>query len=494
MACVRKRRGKWVIDFYDQFGDRHWETVGTNKKEAEERLAQRLLDIGKGQFIIPKDRKITFAELASNWLNGREGKIRPSTKSQYEDHVDKHLVPFFGPMRIGQIDIPRVDAYLAKKQKDTADLAQRKVTLTENAHDLDQSVKSQGRDLTPDERRQRARITDEIRTVERQQVGIATINKTVTTLGTILKYAVRAKLIESNPVPDVERPKIEAQEYSREDREMQIFTPEQIRVFLAAADPGLYRVLFATALMTGAREGELFGLQWGDIDWVSGQVLIRRSLSRNKDGWKFYEPKTRNSRRRVDVDPILLHELKKWKLMLPKSEPENLIFPSPLGEPLHRSTMYKQGFLPAIRRSGVPRIRFHDFRHTYASLLIAQGEHPKYIQMQLGHSSIKITMDVYGHLLEKVNVKSANRLARTVFGDVPDGTSSKIVAIQGTREPEAEDASKQLDLTEEKIAPDRTRTDDTRIRNPVLYPPELRGRIRTEDHFVVSQVICYHLL
>src|SRR4029077_3690131 len=184
-------------------------------------------------------------------------------------------------------------------------------------------------------------------------------------------------LIDYNPVPEVERPKTAAQEYSHENEKMHILTPEQIRVFLPAADPGLYRILFTTAIMTGAREGELFALRWGDIDWVNNQILIRRGLSRTKGGWKFYEPKTKYSRRRIDVDPVLLLELKKWKLMLPKCDLDDLVFPSASGQPLHRSTVYRQGFLPAIRRSGVPRIRPHDLRHTFASLLIDQGEHPK---------------------------------------------------------------------------------------------------------------------
>jgi hypothetical protein len=101
---------------------------------------------------------------------------------------------------------------------------------------------------------------------------------------------------------------------------------------------------------------------------------------------------------------------------------------------LHRTTLYKQGYLRAIRRSGVPRIPFHNLRHTYASLLIAQGEQPKYIQEQMGHSSIKVTFDVYGHLMEKVNVRSANRIAMTVFGEDRGGSSSETVADSEKRE------------------------------------------------------------
>jgi integrase len=422
MACVRKRRGKYVLDFYDQYGKRHWETVGTIRKAADERLAQRVLEIKGNGFVSLKSRNVNFAEIAAQWLQSREGKIRPSTINQYENHLQNHLLPFFGPVKVWQIDLPRIDAYIRKKQTDMAELARRK-TLIESVSDFERAVDAENLQVSQDENLAHDRMLSELRALRRQEFGIVTINKTLTTLGTILKYAKRLKLIEFNPVPEVERPRLDAQEYNHENEKMQILTPEQIRLFLAAADPGLYRILFTIAVMTGARVGELFALRWGDIDWVNNQILIRRSLSRAKGGWKFYEPKTKYSRRRIDVDPAVLLKLKKWKLMLPKTEPDDLIFPSPSGQPLHRSTVYKQGFLPAIRRSGVPGIRPHDLRHTFASLLIDQGEHPKYIQTQLGHSSINVTMDVYGHLMEKVNVKSANRLARTVFDGFAEGTN-----------------------------------------------------------------------
>jgi integrase len=367
MACVRKRRGKWIIDFYDQSGERRWETVGTNKKEAEDRLAQRLIEIGKSRYITPKDRKITFKEFAEKWLEGRDGKIRPSTIGQYADHIHKHLLPFFDAIKISDIDVSLVETYATKKQKDMKEIARRKVELTQQANAL-------LNDESYDARLQLQRLHAEIGALDRQEIGIVTINKTLTTLGTILRNAVRDHLLDSSPVSLMDRPKKEAQEYDSEnDDEMEVYTPEQIRDLLGAADEGLYRTLLTTAIMTGMRQGELFGLQWGDIDWNNCQALVRRTLTRTKDGgWSFFPQKTKTSRRRIDVDPALLLELKKWKLKLKKSELEDLVFPSSSGEPMHRSTLYKQGYLPAIRRSGVPRISFRNLRHNYASLLTAR--------------------------------------------------------------------------------------------------------------------------
>jgi len=133
--------------------------------------------------------------------------------------------------------------------------------------------------------------------------------------------------------------------------------------------------------------------------------------------------------RNIDVNSSLLVELNNWRLRLGKGEPDDLVFRSaPGGGPLHRSTLYKQDFLPAIRKSGVPRVRFHDLCHTYASLPIDPGEHPKYLQAQMRHSSINVTRDFYAHPMNKVNMASANRLAKTVFGEDTGDSSSKSVA------------------------------------------------------------------
>lgn len=92
----------------------------------------------------------------------------------------------------------------------------------------------------------------------------------------------------------------------------------------------------------------------------------------------------------------------------------DLIFPTEDGTPENAANLLYRRFFPALRRAGLPRMRFHNLRHSYASLLIAQGEHPKYIQSQLGHSSINVTMDIYGHLMQTVNQKTASRLGKTV--------------------------------------------------------------------------------
>jgi integrase len=116
------------------------------------------------------------------------------------------------------------------------------------------------------------------------------------------------------------------------------------------------------------------------------------------------EPKSKASSPKIDLAAELVYKLKKWKLAFPKGELD-LLFPTEDRTPENTANLLYRRFFPPLRREGLPRMRVHNLRHTYANLLIAEGEHPKYIQSQLGHSSINVTMDIYGHLMESVNQK-----------------------------------------------------------------------------------------
>lgn len=369
MACVRKRRGKWVTDFYDQFGKRHWETIGTSKKEAEERLAKRLLEVKSGSFS-QEGEQTTFREIADAWYkNHAKVNTRLSTYEGYHSHIYKHLIPFFGDIKLNRITPSLIDKFKAEK-------------LEEGLHR-------------------------------------ETINKILTRLGGVLKYAVRHRIISHNPTVDVDKLST-SQSEKEEDQpeETNILTPEEVNLLL---EHTTYRPLIFTAVLTGARQGELLALQWGDIDWNARQIHIRRSIYRGR----LFEPKTKRSKRKIDMTPTLVSELKRWKLACPNSG-DNLLFPNEVGKPIDPSNLRKRIFEPALRRAGLRKVRFHDLRHTYASLLIHQGEHPKYIQTQLGHSSINVTMDTYGHLMEGVNVQATKRLDATLFGK----NGSKMVATK----------------------------------------------------------------
>jgi len=154
------------------------------------------------------------------------------------------------------------------------------------------------------------------------------------------------------------------------------------------------------------------GAAWSHIDWESGQFHVRRTY---KEG-RFQEPKTRTSYRRLSLPTFLLRELKVWRMACPKS-PYDLIFPNLDGQPMSHSNLMTRGFHPALKRAGIRRIRFHDLRHTFASLMISNGEDIVRVSRLMGHSTASFTLNVYSHMLPREHDPSGDRLASLVFGN-----------------------------------------------------------------------------
>lgn len=174
------------------------------------------------------------------------------------------------------------------------------------------------------------------------------------------------------------------------------------------------------------RSGELRGLQWTDIDWNSRQIHVRRSW---KEG-AYHQPKTQASLRRIDLPEFLITELREWRLACPNGE-DDLIFPNLAGRPMSSTNLLQRGFYPALRRAGLRKIRFHDLRHTFASLLIASGEDIVRVSRLLGHASPTITLNVYSHMLPKEHYGGADRLADLVLG--PDNRQASVQRSSGRR-------------------------------------------------------------
>lgn len=364
MACITKKRGKLVIDFYDQHGKRRLKTLpeGTTKTQARKVLQEILKQVEHGSYL--PDKKIpTFPEVADEWLEYKKLNIREHTFSSYECHVRRNLKPFFGKTKITRINYTAITKFMSH----------------ENA----------------------------------RGASVHHIRKSLVLLGGIMKYAVRQGLIDANPVQEVEKPKGRSR-YKATD-EMDILRPDEIRRFLYHVEGLKYQTLFTLAIMSGARQGELLGLMWSDIDWYNSQLVIRRTFQHGR----FYEPKSETSKRKIDLGPTVMAQLKRWKLACPPSDLV-LLFPNDSGRPIEKGNLIRRHFEPTLRKAGLRRIRFHDLRHTFASLLIEQGEHPKYIQSQMGHSSISVTMDTYGHLMNTVNQESAKRLDSAIFEENGD--------------------------------------------------------------------------
>lgn len=341
-------------------GTQKSETIGPSKKEAERVLSRRVDEINRGAYREVVD--ISFAELAEKWMAEYvRPRLKPSTIVGYESQLRSNLVPYFGPLRLGSITAASIHAWIA--------------TLTE-------------RGLSP-----------------------ASVNHALSQLKFMLSHAVESNHLAANPAEKVPRLRVP-------HKEMAIWDPEQIRRFLDVVDPQ-YRLYYATAVLTGVRRGEIQGLQWQDVDWDRGQLRITRTYYQGQ----LLPPKSRTSRRRINLAPSLLQALE--AAQPPEVQGGCHIFLSSRNKPLDPATIKKKVFVPACEAAGVPQIRFHDLRHTFAAMLIAAEHHPKYIQAQMGHSSIQMTLDLYGHLLPEVHDGAGVRLERTVFGsNGPDSSAS----------------------------------------------------------------------
>jgi len=226
-----------------------------------------------------------------------------------------------------------------------------------------------------------------------------------------LNQALKWELIGRNPAHAVTRPKLGK-------REMKTLTDSQARTFLIAAKESRYEMLYWLAISTGMRQGELLGLKWADLDWINGSLQVQRQLQRiDGQGLVFSEPKSSASNRSVFISATMLDRLRnhldfqlREKRLLGESWHENdLMFPSTTGTPADHRNLYRD-FKKILKRAGLPNIRFHDLRHTAATLMLEQGVHPKVVQERLGHADITMTLNTYSHVMPSMQESAAEKM------------------------------------------------------------------------------------
>ena len=340
-----------------------FKTVGPNKKEAEAVLAKTVSEINNGTFY--QAEEISLNDFIDKWLDEyAASRIKANTLYKYKNALDKHVRPGLGHQYLSKITQNDIRGLMSKLIK----------------------IKS-----------------------------AKTCNNLLTMLKTIFKYARRWGYIRVSPTEDVDK-------YRVEREEMDFLRPDEINLLLKHCQEP-FKTFVLTAVLTGMRKAELLGLQGGDIDWNSNTIFVKRSLkyrykskSNGEKSWYFDTPKTKYSVRAITMSPHLKEALEIHRITAPINEAD-LVFVNGAGSPLDPDNIIKREFQPALRMAGLRLVRFHDLRHTYTSLLIAQGENIKFIQSQLGHASIQTTMDRYGHILPNTNKGVGERLDKLVFGE-----------------------------------------------------------------------------
>jgi integrase len=309
------------------------------RREAKAFLAATVTDLDRGHWIDPRGGQIPFADWAQRWSAARL--IRVSTAASENGRMRNHLLPYFGTMALKDITPLTVRGFVAQLSTKVAPKTVR------NVHAL---------------------------------------------LSTVLRDAVLEGLLLSNPCAGIRLPK--------EPRSEAVFlSPAQIDALVQATPPA-YRTLILTAAGTGMRWGELAGLHRSRLDLLRRRIEVAQTLVDVGGELSFGEPKTAQSRRYVSLPPTLVTALAAHL----QDHASELVFTNEQGTPLRRSNFHARVWRPATAAAGfTPAPRFHDLRHSHVAMLIAAGTPMKAIQHRLGHASIVMTMDRYGHLLEDVD-------------------------------------------------------------------------------------------
>lgn len=380
MATVRKRKlpsgeVRWLAGYVDAAGKRRFKQFET-RKEADGFLTQARSQVAAGVHV-PESQSVTVTIAADQWLKAAEaGGLERSTVEHYRQHVAEHIRPYLGALKLTAVTTPRVYAF-----------------------------------------------ADELKAAGRSP---EMVRRAVQSLGRVFRHARGRGLVGSNPVADVK-----LTSSKRGKARPEIPTKDELRAIVAAAQ-GRWRPLVITALFTGLRASELRGLRWSDVD-LARKVL---TVAQRADAWKqIGAPKSEAGTRDVPLAPMVVNTLREWKLACPKGDLD-LVFPNGAGNVELHPNIIGRGWKPTQIAAGVldlvdgtdregrpikvpvARYNFHTLRHAAASMFIESGMNPKRVQTVMGHSSITVTYDTYGHLFadDDADQRAMRTIEERLFG------------------------------------------------------------------------------
>jgi integrase len=369
---IRRRGDSWVV-YYRRDGKQHWRSFKT-RDEAELELARAMVRKAQDR-PEPSARRMTLAEHAAEWLAKKQGRIGEQTYVNYASVLGVHVLPTLGHLELRRVTRKTLDDFVTDWTRG-GPMFERRVELAQE--------------------REAVRASEENREPRPIRLGRSpkTIGNAIVVLSAMFKDAVAWDRLAASPAAALERPR---DDRAPEDR-MRPLDAAGLLALVDAADGQFARALLVTAAMTGMRRGEVLGLRWRDVDYTNRRVWVRRSIGL---GGAVKEPKTRRSVRAIALPKMVADELEAhWKASDVRGD-DDYVFANAAGKPYDGRNMVREVFEPARRKAKLPPMRFHDLRHSYASVLIAQGTHPKVVSDQLGHASVQITMDRYSHLFEQ---------------------------------------------------------------------------------------------
>ena len=334
--------------------------LGKTQAEVKEKLKKAIEDAEKVDFT--KTGKYTVGIWMDEWFeNVAKIKVRASSHQTYRGYIDNHIKP-----NIGNIPIEKLT---------TMDLQKfyRKLLTKGRVERIESKDQPKG-------------------------LSAKTVRNINQVISSAMDLAVAQKIISANPTNACALPKIEHQE-------MQTIPAEQLQVFLQEAKAtGVYEMYYIE-LATGLRRGELLGLKWQDIDWKNGVIKVRRQVARVDGQIKEAPLKTKNSYRTVTISQQAIEVLKAQK----KKTNDAYVFPSPNGGPISPDSVNNM-LKRVLERAGIPKVRFHDLRHTFATIALQNGVDIKTVSGMLGHFSAGFTLDTYAHVTTSAQKEAAQTM------------------------------------------------------------------------------------
>jgi integrase len=350
---------------------------GRTREEASRKLREGMAQRDKG--IASPSGPVTVGAHLVTWLDGARGTVRPRTWDRCEEQVRLHLVPLLGRRPLAR--------------------------------------------LTPDD------VQRALSQLLAQGLSAGTVLRAHAVLRQALDQAVKWGRVPTNVASLVKPPRTP-------HREMDTLSPQQARALVAAVADDRLEALYVLAVTAGLRQGELLALRWADVDLERGTLRVTGTLTRTyerreavraegvaRSQLAITEPKTRSSRRSVQLADVAVRALRRRRLAYLEEQiaaanfwqPRDLVFCSETGGYVHAARL-SEDFAAILRDAGLPHVRFHDLRHTAATLMLGEGVHPKIASEMLGHSTVAITMDLYSHVSPTMQ-KSAATSLDSVFAD-----------------------------------------------------------------------------
>lgn len=362
--------GRVTVGFNPGTGKQIQKSVtGKVKREVVQRMQELAVEINQGLYTMPS--KLTVKDWLKIWVREYLGDVKESTAYLYTRYTEQYIAPKLGNQKLEELTAPAIQAFYNDLMRPRGDKKPLSAKTVKNIHGV---------------------------------------------LHKALQQAVLVGYLRANPVDACKPPRVTR-------KEMHPLDEKQIADFLVAIQDHPHEYLYKIVLFTGLREGEVLGLTWDCLDLERGTLLVKQQLRREqKKGGQYYFSSPKNGKTRtLTLAPSVLHLFRLQKarqdefraLAAELWEDRNLIFTNQAGGYLSYRTVY-DCFKRVVSKIGAPATRFHDLRHTYATLAIKSGDDIKTVQENLGHATAAFTLDIYGHVTAGMRQASADRMEKAI--------------------------------------------------------------------------------